>query len=261
MSGSQLQKYIVTPLLISASVFAVLGLPLALLGKKPVTIQLQGEPVFYGQLRDVASPYLGLTSAISLGAGLASIAVNGWRSSNRKSSQVQAELSDLSQHLKDKEAQLEALKLSEAKLEASGLQAFADETVALKQPIETSSADQNAKPTVEVQMITNQAAEAPAFISPSTTVQAAAANFASAQRFIGYSRTKVHLKGAIPAQELTPCEVKQLHNQLQQLMAQMASVQIALAKAPRQQIKSESLLPEKTQPQVTQSWSVHSVDF
>lgn len=260
MSSSQLQKYIVTPLVISASVFGALGLPLALFGKQPVTIQLQGESVFYGQLRDVASPYLGLTSAISLGAGVASIAVTGWRSSNRKSSQVQAQLSDLSQHLKAKEAQLEALQLSEAKLEASGLQAFVDETVPLEQAIETEPASQKAKPMVEVQVITTQAVEAQAFVSPSRTVQAAAAKFASAQSFLGYSQTKAHLKGAIPTQELNPCEVEQLHNQVQQLMAQMASVQITLAKAPST-VKSESLLHEKAQPQVTQSWSVHSVDF
>ena len=259
MSSSQLQKYIVTPLMISASVFGALSLPLALFGKQPVTIQLQGEPVFYGQLRDVASPYLGLTSAISLGAGVASIAISGWRSSSRKSSQVQAQLSDLSQHLKAKEAQLEALQLSEVKIEASGLQAFANETVQLEQAIETEPASQKAKPMVEVQVITTQAVEAQAVVSPSRTVQAAAAKFASAQSFLGYSQTKAH-KGAMPTQEITPCEVEQLHNQLQQLMAQMASVQVALAKAPSA-VKSEALLQEKAQPQVTQSWSVHSVDF
>ena len=260
MSGSQLQKYIVTPLVISASVFGALSLPLALFGKQPVTIQLQGEPVFYGQMRDVASPYLGLTSAISLGAGVASIAITGWRSSSRKSSQVQAKLSDLSQHLKAKEAQLEALQLSEAKLEASGLQAFANETVQLEQAIETESVSQKAKPMVEVQVITTQAFEAPAVVSPNRTVQAAAAKFASAQSFLGYSQTKAHLKGAIPTQDITPCDVEQLHNQLQQLMAQMASVQVALAKAPSA-VKSKAHLQEKAQPQVTQSWSVHSVDF
>src|SRR3712207_3688813 len=108
MSGSPLKKFVVTPVVISAAVFGALTLPLALLGSKPVTIQLQGEPVFYGQLRDVATPYLGLASAISLGAGIASVAVSGWRSSTRKSSQAEAQLSNLAQHLKEKEAELEA---------------------------------------------------------------------------------------------------------------------------------------------------------
>ena len=259
MSGSHLQKYIVTPLVISASVFGVLGLPLAFFGKQPVTIQLQGEPVFYGQLRDVASPYLGLTSAISLGAGVASIAVSGWRSSNRKSSQVQAQLSDLSQHIKAKEAQIEALQLSEAKLKASGLQAFADETMPVEEAIKTPSACQKTKPMVEVQVITTSATEAQAFVSPSKTAQAAAAKFASSQSFLGYSQTKAHLKEGIPTEKLIPYEVEQLHNQLQQLMAEMASVQIALSKAPSK-VKSEAILHEKVQP-VAKSWSVHSVDF
>lgn len=252
MSNSPLKKFIVTPVVISAAVFGVLSLPLALLGSKPVTIQLQGEPVFYGQLRDVATPYLGLASAISLGAGIASVAVTGWRSSTRKSSQVEAQLSDLAQHLKKKEAELEALKLSESKLEASGLGAFVDETVPLEQAIKTTSASQKA------QVMTNQAVEAPVVVPSSVSVQAAAEKFAISQTFLGYSQAKAPLKGATPVKELAPCEVDQLQNQLQQIMAQMASVQTAL-EATRNPVKSEEQVPSQVQPQVVQSWSVHSM--
>jgi len=58
MTGSPLKKFILTPALLSAAVFATLTLPLAVFGSKPVTIQLQQEPVFQGQLRDVATPFL-----------------------------------------------------------------------------------------------------------------------------------------------------------------------------------------------------------
>lgn len=258
MSNSPLKKFVVTPVVISAAVFGVLSLPLALLGSKPVTIQLQGEPVFYGQLRDVATPYLGLASAISLGAGIASVAITGWQSSTRKSSQVEAELSDLAQHLKKKEAELEALKLCESKLEASGLNAFVDETVSLEQAIKTISESQKAQPVLQAQVMTNQAVEAPVAVPSSVTVQAAAAKFASSQTFLGYSQAKAPFKGATPVKELAPCEVDQLQNQLQQIMAQMASVQTAL-EATRNPVKSEAQVPSQVQPPVVQSWSVHSM--
>lgn len=258
MSNSSLKKFVVTPVVISAAVFGVLSLPLALLGSKPVTIQLQGEPVFYGQLRDVATPYLGVASAISLGAGIASVAVTGWRSSTRKSSQVEAQLSDLAQHLKQKEAELEALKLSESKLESSGLQAFADETVPLEQAIKTTSASQKPQPVVEAPVMKTQSVETPVAVEHPITVQAAAAKFATSQTFLGYSQAKATLKGATSVKELPASEVDQLHNQLQQIMAQMASVQTAL-EATRSAVKSEALVPSQAQPQAAQSWSVHSM--
>jgi hypothetical protein len=114
-----------------------------------VAIQLQQEQVFQGQLRDVATPYLGLATVLSFGAGLASVAVTGWRMSTRKSSLVEAQLSDLEQNLKEKEAQLEALNVSEPRLEASGLSAFVDETIPLVPVANSSAASQGVNPVVE----------------------------------------------------------------------------------------------------------------
>ncbi len=127
MSRSPLLKFVLAPAVLSAAVFATLTLPLAVLGSKPVSIELQEEPVFHGQLRDVAAPYLGLVSALSLGAGVASIAVIGWRQSIRKSAQTEEQLLDLVQSLKEKEELLEALKLSQPQLESAGLTTFLDE--------------------------------------------------------------------------------------------------------------------------------------
>lgn len=93
MSNSTLNKFVLTPVLLSATVLATLTLPLVFLNKKPVTIQLQEEPVFQGQLRDISTPYLGLASVLSLGAGVAIAAFFGWLISSRKSSQVETQLS------------------------------------------------------------------------------------------------------------------------------------------------------------------------
>ena len=229
MSGSSLKKFVLTPVVLSATVFAALSLPLALLGSKPVTIQLQEEPVFQGQLRDVAMPYLGFASALSLGAGLASVALTGWRQSTRKSSQVEEKLSDLEQNLKEKEAQLEALKLSESRLEASGLRAFLDEEVPLEQLLKTSAAEQCVQPMIEPQVVTTQ----PVDTYPVAQPQVAAHQVASAQTYQGYEQASAVAKPSVEAHSPAPLEVEELNNQLQQIMAQMAAVQTALAAAPR----------------------------
>jgi hypothetical protein len=251
---------------ISAAVFGVLSLPLALLGSKPVTIQLQGESVFYGKLRDVASPYLGLTSALSLGAGIASVAITGWRSSVRKSSQVQAELSDLAQHLKEKEAQLEALKLSESRLEASGLNQFLDEPVITKQVEKSLATQLSAVPVVEPLVITTHPFEAQAVPSPQVTVQASVAQFSVVQGFLGYRQVQASRKPSIPVTSPAPEEIEQLHSQLQQIMAQIASVQTTLTTTPLAANSQEPVLtpvqaavPGTRRLQVVKSWSVQKM--
>lgn len=259
MSGSPLKKFVLTPVVISASVFAVLTLPLALLGNKSVTIKLQEDPVFYGQLRDVAAPYLGLAGTLALGSGMASVALAGWRHSKRKSEEVEAQLSGLAQHLQEKETQLETLKFSEARLEASGLMVFLDEEVSLDSdnPLESNLVNQedneergekvlctttttyqmpctlpssNAALEIEALVMTPPVLEPQVLLrSPTVTLQEKAAKFACAQTFLGYAQTKAS-KSLVPGgTEITPKDVAQLEAQLQHIMIQMVSVQAALA--------------------------------
>jgi uncharacterized membrane protein len=116
MPKSTLSKFVLAPVLLSTTVLVILTLPLCFFGKKTVTVQFQEEPVFQGQLRDISTPYLCLASVLSLGAGVASIAFTGWRRSSRKSSQIEAQLSDLTRSIQEKEAQIEALQFSESQL-------------------------------------------------------------------------------------------------------------------------------------------------
>jgi prefoldin subunit 5 len=256
MSGSPLKKFVLTPVIISASVFAALTLPLAFLGNKPVTIKLQQESVYYGPLRDIVPAYLGLAGSVSLGAGVASVAIAGWRQSKRKSKEMESQLSGLEQHLKQKEAQLEALILSESRLEASGLKAFLDEEVPSEQKTLTPISSPSTPPVVEKLVIAPQPLEAQVAAAPAMTVQEKAAKFASAQTFLGYAQGKASKKPATSVTELTPKDVEQLQAQLQQIMAQMASVQAALATRPA--VKSEAQVPASVaQLQDSNSWSVH----
>lgn len=124
MALSTLQRCLLPAAILSGVIFSTATLPLAVLGSEPVTIQVKNEPVFSGQLKDLATPYLGLATAISLGVGVTSLAVMSWRQSSRKSAQVEEQVSQLQQHLKTKEAQIEELKFSTTRLEAAGLDFF-----------------------------------------------------------------------------------------------------------------------------------------
>ena len=265
MTGAQLKKFVLTPVVLSAAVFAALSSPLAIFGSKPLTIQLQEEPVFQGQLRDFSAPYLGLTSAMSLAAGIASVAVSGWRLSARKSSQTEAQLSELEQDLKEKEVLLEQLKLSEARLDASGLSQFVDEEVTQKPAQETLEANQAPLRVVKPLVITTQPLEALAVVQSleteqaATTGKAATSRFASAQTFLGYSQAKALVKPSTAPESPAPEEVEFLHTQLQQIMAQMASLQTAISSTPVA-LSSETQVPAKSEPpEVVKSWSVHEM--
>jgi hypothetical protein len=257
MSGSTLKKFILTPVLISASIFAALTLPLGLFGNQQVTIKMQGETTYDGKLRDVATPYLGFAGLFSLGAGIVSVAIAGWQHSSRKSEAVEAQLSGLAQHLQEKEAQLEALKLSESRLEASGLKAFLDEEDLIEasepMPVTNSSLPLVVEeyimppPAIEVQVIPPVKA-----VVPATT-----AKFACAQSFLGYAHGKAAPKPMPPISTPSYQDMEQLQSQLQHLMIQMASMQAALAATDRG-VQYEPQPSENVTPlQVAKAWSVH----
>ncbi len=264
MTSSPLQKFVFTPVILSASVFAILTIPLIVFGSKPVTIQLQEEPMFHGQVRDIAAPYLGVVGLVSLGAGIASVAVAGWRQSAHQSAQVKEQLSGLTQNLKHKEELLEAIKLSESNLEASGLNAFLDAEVTQKQPEKISEDSSNAVPVVEPLVITTHPIESQAMAPNQVTVQAAAAKFASSQSFLAYAQTKTIIKPPTTVSSLPPSQVEQLQHQLEQIKTQMESLQATLQGTPPT-VESEAEMIEQMQVRdlsssvplrVLQSWSI-----
>lgn len=127
MSGSPLNKFLFKPVLLAAAVLSVLSLPVAIFGSQPVSIRIQGEQWMDGEIKDLAPPYLGLVGALSLGVGVASLAISGWQHSAHKFSQTQDKVSNLAEDIQAKEKELEDLKLSLSSLAASGLTDFIDE--------------------------------------------------------------------------------------------------------------------------------------
>jgi hypothetical protein len=229
MTTSIFKKFVLPPVLLSTGIFATLTLPLALLGSKPIAIQLQEEPVFHGQLRDVAAPYLGLASLLSLGTGVASVAVAGWQQSSRRSAQVEQQLFGLQKSLKEKEEQLEQLKLSEPRLATVGLNSFLEDEVS-QESTPTSKPATTATPiqAVEPLIVITEHKDKPSLI-----VQSATSQFPLAQNYLAYTQaisTQKQQNLGDSEQESVPDapSVEELQDQLQQIMAQMENLHKAL---------------------------------
>ncbi len=110
--------------LLSCTVFSGLTAPLAILGPNSINIEFQRENIFAGRLKDIATPYLGIAGLMSLGAGAVTLSVAEWRRSARKSVRVESQLAELQKELKEKNIQIDELRLSESYLATSGLKSF-----------------------------------------------------------------------------------------------------------------------------------------
>jgi len=220
MTGSPLKKFVLAPVVLSASVFAALTLPLALLGSKTISIEMQKEPVFSGQLRDIATPYLGLATLLSLGAGVASVAVTGWQQSARKSAQAEEQLSGLAQQLQEKEELLKELKLSETRLKTSGLKEF------LAQETESTA---TSSPQTDAHTAPPSQEEQPVALPQ---VEKVAPAFNSAFTFLNHTQTASQLKPSQSVTSLNLLEVEELHSQMQQIMARIASLESVMQAVP-----------------------------
>lgn len=226
MSLSALTKFILPPVLASAAVFAAMTVPLAAIGDKQINIKFQEETLFFGKLRDVALPYVVVSTGLSLGAGIAAVAVCGWRNSSRKSAEIEEQLSQLEQQLQQKEELLKEFKLSESRLQVSGLNNFLDE-----QGYPTLNPPSVSQPVV-AQIPPQVEAPAPVLKEKrrDTTPAGAASAFASAQNFLGYAQSSNIKKELVNISQvnqtsITPAEFEQLQKQLRDMMLQMQAMQ------------------------------------
>lgn len=192
---------------------------MAAMGSQPLTIHLENQPVFAGQVKELSGPYLGLATAVSLGTGVTALALLNWSRSSRKLSKVEDEVSDLRQQLKDKENELESLRFSETRLAAAGLEAFLDEmeaaspaTELLQHSLAQIESEQRATVAVgkqaelvSVEQIKRHAV--PAEVAQTAALEATVESVSQA------------LKGAD-----SPAQIDDLLNHLKQMMAQMENL-------------------------------------
>jgi ABC-type multidrug transport system fused ATPase/permease subunit len=249
MTVPSLGKFLVPATLAAGAVFSVLTTPLALFGLEPITIETKGTEVFKGSLKDIAAPYLGFAGALSLGVGVTSLALAGWRQSSRQSGKLEQQVSGMQSRLKEKEGQLQGLLLSDKNLETTGLQFFLEDEESIQAiPAEVTyqaqTAAQNsvvAQPIVQTAaqvaqpIVVSSAAIAPSrtTLSTKTTVQAAVSPLHAAQAFLSFSRTGTSASAVTPAwTQVTPAssenavaQIGELQTQLQQIMAQIETLQ------------------------------------
>jgi hypothetical protein len=124
---------LVSSALLSGIVFAAATLPLTMMGSQPITIKVSEEPVFSGRFEELSTPYLALTTVLSLGVGAATFGLLGWQLSSRKLSHAEEQIAALRQQIQEKEALLEHLKFSETKLQTTGLNLFLEPETAVPQ--------------------------------------------------------------------------------------------------------------------------------
>ncbi len=117
-------NHIVSSAVLAGAIFAAATFPLAVSSAKPLTVQLDGDTVFAGSLKEAAPPYLAIAAALGVGAGVTNLAVMGWRQSSRRLALAEDQLSTLSQRVEAQATQLEQIQISPSKLEDLGLREF-----------------------------------------------------------------------------------------------------------------------------------------
>lgn len=234
-------RYLLASSLFAATVFSAATFPLAAMGSQPLTIQLEEQPVFAGQIKELAGPYVGLATIISLGAGAASMAMMSWGQSSRKLGRTEDEVSALRQELQNKESQIERLKFSDSKLSAAGLESFLDpEAVAPSAalPVSTTEFVAEHPTTLSTPEARVEISKASKVILTNQAKAQAAMAMAPAQALMGLSQpTQPATLGADNKTE-TPKQIDELLSHLKQVMSQIeklngeADAQNHIAKVP-----------------------------
>lgn len=97
MTSYSLSSILLPAVFVSSAVFSSLTIPFALIKTEPVAVELpplfSGEiqPIFNGEHKDVAIPYIGFAIVASVGAGIATVEVNRRWQAYRESLLVQSE--------------------------------------------------------------------------------------------------------------------------------------------------------------------------
>lgn len=235
-------RYLLASSLFAATVFSAATFPLAAMGSQPLTIQLEEQPVFAGQIKELAGPYVGLATIISLGAGAASMAMMSWGQSSRKLGRTEDEVSALRQELQNKESQIERLKFSDSKLAAAGLESFLDpEEVSPSTVLPVSTTEFVAEhPTTTLSTPESHVEIAKAskvILTNQAKVQAAMA-MAPAQALMGLSQAAQPAAPGTDNKTETPKQIDELLSHLKHVMSQIeklngeADAQNHIAKVP-----------------------------
>ncbi|AOY81493.2 hypothetical protein BJP36_17810 [Moorena producens JHB] len=267
MNGSTIQKIILAPVFISTTLFCVFTLPVAMFGEESITIRMQDELFFHGKVRDAAAPYLGLAMLISLGVGISNATLAGWHDSSRKSATIESELDTIEQALQEKEKLIQQLQVSTSELNTEKQQKldnmvayeevkFAAASVPMAKKVSGTVVMEKPITVMEPLVITEEPVlENLGRSWQQSKVKAGIYQFASAQTFLGYTKGCSRPKGGTPirdriqntssvSEQSTSIRnpqvlakdivlVEALQSQIQNLSAQLESLQTSLKAAPQ----------------------------
>lgn len=206
-------RSLISSALLSGALFTALLIPFTTLGSRPVTLQVDDQPVFSGRLDDLATPYLSFATALSLGFGAAAFSFLSWQASVQKLNRTEEQILGLRQKLDEREALLEHFKFSESKLQAAGLSFFLDSEMISDQAVQTNSQHaifrpEKPSPRLAAAPVTSQAApQSRVAIATEQVAEPSAAN----------DDYNLH----------DPVQVEQLLVQLKQVMTQIEKLHIS----------------------------------
>ncbi len=102
------KKVVLPTVAISGMIFVGFAALLAEYGSERIEIQVDNQNVFYGSMRDIVSPQMGV--ALGLTLGVASVAVIGYSKSASQVELLEKQLSSIKKAISDKDAQIEELR-------------------------------------------------------------------------------------------------------------------------------------------------------
>ncbi|HEY9903542.1 MAG TPA: TetR family transcriptional regulator [Candidatus Sericytochromatia bacterium] len=155
MTSYSLSNILLPAVFVSSAIFSTLTVPFALIKSEPVAVELpplfSGEiqPIFNGEHKDVAIPYIGFAIVASVGAGIATVEVSRRWQAYRESMLIQKLSPASEQSTEDKEA----LNLPEYRPEASAIDLPIKDEVLWDQDLSTANS------VTEDQFITVEAIE------------------------------------------------------------------------------------------------------
>ncbi|MGK7890336.1 MAG: hypothetical protein AB4042_13455 [Leptolyngbyaceae cyanobacterium] len=101
--------------------FSAVTIPLAAFTSETITVQVNEKPVLMGEVRELAPLYLGAATVMSLGVGVVSLSVAGWRRCATKLESTTEKAGTLEQTVQQQSYLIEQLKFSQQSLSVAGL--------------------------------------------------------------------------------------------------------------------------------------------
>ncbi len=249
-------KFVLPSLFASGAVFTALSLPLAVYGSERVDFQVTDNVGVSGVLKDLSAPYLGLSGLISLAVGAAGLTLTGIGHSRKQAVALEQQYLETQQALQGREAEIQAILMSDKGLANSGLSFFLDDAV----PSIAHSAVKDVIPAAAmapVHVISVPAVTAPAIAAtesqpinfsvnatiagiqpvkvPQVTVQTSISPMPAAHGFLGFMRSGQSIPSAAiawleeaEAPVTQAVQLQNLQSQLQTLMAQIEQLQLSV---------------------------------